>query len=165
MRSHPPPSTNKASPSASTAPRPHAAADSRTGPIVRNTGTARTANPTSPQSAATDQAIPLASARPQPWTVKAPIATNSAPQHTARVGRRPSSAGAITATTTGAHPTKTPGTAGSEVRSAASTAMLKPTIPTPASRARRTHCRAVSARNGARPPRPVSGTNKRQATA
>ncbi|PKV84435.1 hypothetical protein BX283_1955 [Streptomyces sp. TLI_146] len=64
---------------------------------------------------------------------------------------------------TGAHPTKTPGTAGSAVRSAASTAMLKPTIPTAETSASRPHCAPPRARSGAVPPRPSSGSSSRQA--
>ncbi|MGW6418069.1 hypothetical protein [Streptomyces sp. NPDC055055] len=90
-------------------------------------------NPTSPASAATDQPMPAPSVLPQPCTVNAPAATSSAPYNTAGAGLRPSVNGTSTATTTGAQPTSTPGTAGSAVRSAASTARLKPTIPTPAS--------------------------------
>ena len=89
--------------------------------------------------------MPAPSVRPQPWTVKAPAATSNAPYRTSRWGRRPSSRGTSTATTTGAQPTKTPGTAGSAVRSAASTARLKPTMPTAASSASRPHWRGVEA--------------------
>lgn len=67
------------------------------------------------------------------------------------------------ATATGAQPTKTPGTAGSALRSAAMTARLKPTMPTAASRARRAHWRAVSARSRALASLPVNGTSSRQA--
>lgn len=119
----------------STAAIPQTVADSSRGPSGRSTGTARTAKPTSPDSAHTEYAIPTPSVRPQPWTVKAPTATSDAPYRTGRCGRRPSRRGTTTATTTGAQPTKTPGTAGSAVCSAAITARLKPTMPTAASSA------------------------------
>ncbi len=69
----------------------------------------------------------------------------------------------MTATATGAQPTKTPGTAGSALRSAAMTARLKPTMPTAASRARRAHWHGVSARSRAVAPLPVNGRSSRQA--
>lgn len=147
----------------STAAIPHTVADSSRGPRGRSTGTARTAKPTSPASAQTEKAMPAPSVRPHPCVVRAPAATSSAPYRTARRGPRPSSSGTNTATTTGAHPTRTPGTAGSAVRSAAITARLKPTMPTAASSASRPHCRGVSARKAAPAPRWASGTSSRQA--
>lgn len=136
-RSHAVPSTSNPAAADSTAATPHTVADSSRGPRGRRTGTASTAKPTSPASAQTEKAIPVPSVRPHPWTVKAPKATSNAPYRTVRWGRRPSRAGTTTATTTGAHPTKTPGTAGSAERSAAITARLKPTMPTAARSARR----------------------------
>lgn len=138
-RSHPPPSTSRPIAADSAAASPHTVADSSRGPSGRRTGTARTAKPTSPASAQTEQAIPAPSVRPHPCTVNAPTATSDAPYSTGRRGRRPSRSGTRTATTTGAQPTRTPGTAGSAERSAASTARLKPTIPTAATSARRAH--------------------------
>lgn len=143
----------------------HTVADRSLGPSGRRTGTASTAKPTSPSKAKAEKAIPARSVRPQPCTVKAPAATSSAPYSTGRAGRRPSRSGTSTATTTGAQPTKTPGTAGSAVRSAASTARLKPTIPTAASSARRPHARPPSRRSGAVPPRPSSGRSSSRARA
>lgn len=163
-RSHAVPSRRSPVASDSAAATPHTVADSSRGPRGRSTGTARTAKPTSPASAPTEQAIPAASVRPQPWTVKAPTATSNAPYRTARWGRRPSSAGTTTATTTGAQPTKTPGTAGSAVRSAAMTAMLNATMPTAASSARRPQERGPSARSRAGAPRPARGRSSRQAS-
>ena len=139
IRSQAPPSASSPAAADSAAAIPQTVADSSRGPSGRRTGTARTAKPTSPASAHTEKAIPRPSARPHPWTVKAPTATSNAPYRGARWGRRPSSRGTRTATTTGAQPTKTPGTAGSALRSAASTARLKPTIPTAASSTSRTH--------------------------
>lgn len=138
-RSHPAPSRTTPVRAASTAATPHTVADSSRGPSGRRTGTASTANPTSPASAHAENAIPAPSVRPHPWTVNAPTATSEAPYSTAVRGRRPSRSGTRTATTTGAHPTKTPGTAGSALRSAAMTARLKPTMPTAARTARRAH--------------------------
>lgn len=138
-RSHAVPSMTSPAAADSTAATPHTVADSSRGSRGRSTGTASTAKPTSPASAQTEKAIPVPSARPHPWTVKAPKATSNAPYRTVRRGLRPSIAGTTTATTTGAHPTKTPGTAGSAERSAAITARLKPTMPTAARSARRSH--------------------------
>lgn len=139
VRSHAVPSTTSPTAADSVAAIAQTTADSSLGPSGRSTGTASTANPTSPASAHKEKAIPAPSARPQPCTVKAPTATSDAPYRTRRWGRRPSTRGTTTATTTGAQPTKTPGTAGSAERSAAITERLKPTMPTAASRARRTH--------------------------
>jgi len=163
IRSHAAPPVSAPATADSTAAIPQTVADSSRGPSGRRTGTARTAKPTSPASAPTEYAIPAASVRPHPWTVKAPTATRNAPYRTRRCGRRLSRRGTTTATTTGAQPTKTPGTAGSAVRSAAITARLKPTIPTAASNARRPHWRAASRRRGAVPPRPTSGRSRTQA--
>ncbi|GAP47389.1 uncharacterized protein SAZU_2126 [Streptomyces azureus] len=138
-RSHPAPSASSPAAADSSAATAHTVADSSRGPRGRSTGTASTANPTSPARAHTEKAMPAASVRPQPWTVQAPMATSNAPYSTARWGRRPSRRGTSTATTTGAQPTNTPGTAGSAVRSAAMTARLKPTMPTAASSTSRTH--------------------------
>ncbi len=102
----------------STAAIPHTVAESSLGPSGRTRGTAITAKPTSPSSAHTENAIPAASVLPQPCTVNAPAATSSAPYRTGLVGLREPSNGTSTATTTGAQPTNTPGTAGSAVRSA-----------------------------------------------
>ncbi len=164
LRSQAPPSTHSPTAADSTAATPHTVADSSRGPSGRSTGTANTAKPTSPASAQTEKAIPAPSVRPQPWTVNAPAATSDAPYRTVRRGRRPSDRGTRTATRTGAQPTNTPGTAGSAVRSAASTARLKPTMPTAASSASRSHCRAVRRRSGAVPPRPSSGSSSRKAS-
>ncbi|ALV38967.1 hypothetical protein AS200_37350 [Streptomyces sp. CdTB01] len=164
-RSHAVPSRSRPVAADSTAATPHTVADSSRGPSGRSTGTARTAKPTSPASAQTEKAIPAPSVRPHPWTVKAPTATSEAPYRTTRRGSRPSRSGTATATTTGAQPTKTPGTAGSAVRSAASTARLKPTMPTAARAARRAHRRSPSARSRGAAPRPASGTSSRQASA
>lgn len=142
-RSQAPPSATTPTAADSTAATAHTVADSSLGPSGRSTGTASTAKPTSPASAHTEKAMPAPSVRPHPWTVNAPAATSDAPWRTSRWGRRPASDGTRTATTTGAQPTKTPGTAGSAVRSAASTAMLKPTMPTAASSPSRAHWRAV----------------------
>ena len=138
-RSHAVPSRSSPATADSTAATAHTVADSSRGPRGRSTGTARTAKPTSPISAHTEKAMPAPSVRPQPWTVNAPTATSDAPYRTVRCGRRPSSRGTTTATTTGAQPTKTPGTAGSAVLSAAMTARLKPTMPTAARTTRRAH--------------------------
>lgn len=78
-RSHAPPSATTPSTAASRAPIPHAAVDSSFGPRGRSTGTATTAKPTSPASAHTEKAMPVASVRPHPWTAKAPTATIDAP--------------------------------------------------------------------------------------
>lgn len=139
VRSHAVPSTSSPVASDSSAATPHTVAESSLGPSGRSTGTARTANPTSPTRAQVEKKRPAPSVRPHPCTAKAPAATINAPYTTVRRGRRPSRTGTTTATTTGAHPTKTPGTAGSAVRSAAITARLKPTMPMPASSARRPH--------------------------
>ena len=162
-RNHAPPSTTTPTRADSTAATAHTVADSSRGPSGRSTGTASTAKPISPASAHTEKAMPAPSVRPQPWTVNAPAATSNAPCRTTRWGRRPSVSGTRTATATGAQPTKTPGTAGSAERSAASTAMLKPTMPTAASSPSRAHCRAVRRRSGAVPSRPSSGSSRRQA--
>lgn len=163
IRSQAPPPVSTPATADSTAAIPQTVAVSSRGPSGRTRGTARTAKPTSPTSAHTEYAIPAPSVRPQPWTVKAPTATSNDPYSTRRWGRRPSRRGTITATSIGAQPTKTPGTAGSAVRSAAITAMLKPTMPTAASSPRRPHRRGVSCRSGAAPPRPTSGSSSKQA--
>ncbi|GHH62223.1 hypothetical protein GCM10018775_78210 [Streptomyces umbrinus] len=163
VRSQARPSTITPATADSTAATAHTVADSSRGPSGRSTGTASTAKPTSPTSAHKEKAIPAPSARPHPWTAKAPQATSNAPYRTIRWGRRPSSRGTRTATTTGAQPTKTPGTAGSAERSAAITARLNPTMPTAASSASRAHWDAVNVRRGAAPPLPTSGRSSRQA--
>lgn len=165
LRSQEPPSTTIPTTAASSAAIPHTVQASSRGPSGRSTGTASTAKPTSPARAHTEKAIPATSVRPHPWTVRAPAATSNAPYSTARWGRTPLNRGTSTATTTGAHPTKTPGTAGSAERSAARTARLKPTMPTAASSASRPHWRGVSSRSGRRPPLPSSGRSSRHATA
>ena len=162
-RSHAVPSVSSPAAADSAAAMPHTVADSSRGPRGRRTGTASTANPTSPASAQAEKAIPVPSVRPHPCTVRAPQATSNAPYRTVRWGRRPSRSGTSTATTTGAHPTKTPGTAGSAERSAAITARLKPTMPTAASSARRSHWRGASSRSRAVAPLPTSGRSSRQA--
>ncbi|GGX68071.1 hypothetical protein GCM10010515_39630 [Streptomyces fructofermentans] len=139
VRSQDRPSSSRPATADSAAASPQTVADSSRGPSGRSTGTASTAKPTSPAAAHREKAIPVPSVRPHPWTTNAPAATSSAPLSTARRGRRPSSSGTSTATTTGAQPTKTPGTAGSAECSAAITARLKPTMPTAASSERRTH--------------------------
>lgn len=53
-RSHPPPSRTSPTAVDSTAASPHTVADSSRGPRGRSTGTASTANPTSPPSAHTE---------------------------------------------------------------------------------------------------------------
>lgn len=126
----------------------HTVAASSFGPSGRSTGTARTANPTSPASAPADQPMPARSVRPQPWTVNAPTATRPAAYKVVRDGRRRSRSGTRTPTTMGAQPTKTPGTAGSAVRSAARTERLKPTMPTAASRQSRSRWRPERLRSG-----------------
>jgi hypothetical protein len=123
-RSHAVPSKSRPTAADSTAATPHTTADSSRGPSGASTGGASTANVTSPASAHTENARPAPSVRPHPCTAKAPTATDSAPYSSACAGRRPSHNGTSTATTRGAHPTKTPGTAGSAVRSAARTAMF-----------------------------------------
>lgn len=133
-RRNPPPSITNPSSVDCTAAIAHTVAASSFGPSGRSTGTASTAKPVSPASAPTDQQIPARSVRPQPWTVNAPAATSPAAYKATRDGRRFSRRGTRTPTTMGAQPTKTPGTAGSAVRSAARIARLKPTIPTAASR-------------------------------
>lgn len=162
-RSHAVPSTNSPAAADSAAATPHTVADSSRGPSSRRTGTARTAKPTSPVSAQAEKAIPVPSVRPHPCTVKAPQATSDAPYRTVRRGARPSRSGTTTATTTGAQPTRTPGTAGSAVRSAAITDRLKPTMPTAASSARRSHRPGVSFRSRAAAPLPAGGRSSRQA--
>lgn len=162
-RSHPSPADSRPTAADSTAASPQTVAESSRGPSGRRTGTASTAKPTSPASAQSDQAMPAPSDRPHPCTVNAPTATSEAPYSTARRGRRPAANGTTTATTTGAQPTRTPGTAGSAERSADSTATLKPTMPTAASRASRTHARPVSARSRAPAPAPATGASSRQA--
>lgn len=159
LRSHAVPSRRSPATAASTAATAQTVADSSRGPRARSTGTASTAKPTSPASAHAEKAIPAPSVRPQPWTAKAPRATSDAPRNTPGRGRRCSSSGTRTATSTGAQPTKTPGTAGSAVRSAAMTTRLKPTMPTAASSARRIHCRGSSARSRAAAPRTARGTS------
>lgn len=89
-RSHAAPSASIPATADSTAAIPQTVADSSRGPSGRRTGTARTAKPTSPASAHAAYAIPAASVRPHPWTVKAPSATSNAPCSTPRCGRRPS---------------------------------------------------------------------------
>lgn len=162
-RSHAVPSSRSPTTADSTAASPHTVADSSRGPSTRSPGTARTANPTSPASAQPEKASPAASVRPHPWTVKAPRATSDAPYSTRRRGRRPARSGTRTATITGAQPTKTPGTAGSALRSAAMTARLKPTMPMAASAASRTHWRAAGVRSRPAASTPTSGTRSRQA--
>lgn len=163
-RSHRGPAVSRPTAADSTAASPHTVADSSRGPSGRRTGTASTAKPTSPASAQTDQAMPAPSDGPHPCTVNAPTATSEDPYSTARRGRRRAASGTTTATTTGAQPTRTPGTAGSAERSAHSTARLNPTIPTAARRARRAHARPVSARSRAADPAPVRGASSRQAS-
>lgn len=126
----------------------HTVAASSFGPSGRSTGTASTAKPVSPASAPTDQQMPARSVRPQPWIVNAPAATSPAAYKVGRDGRRFSRRGTSTPTTMGAQPTKTPGTAGSAVRSAARIARLKPTMPTAASRPSRIQWRPVRLRSG-----------------
>ncbi|GAQ71268.1 hypothetical protein T45_03010 [Streptomyces turgidiscabies] len=162
-RSQPAPSRTNPASADSAAARPHTVADISRGPRGRTKGTASIAKPTSPASAHPENARPTPSVRPHPWTAKAPTATVNAPYSTVRCGLRPSSRGTRTATTTGAQPTNTPGTAGSALCSAAMTARLKPTIPTAASSARRIHWRALSVRSAAPPPRPTRGRSSRQA--
>jgi hypothetical protein len=162
-RSHAVPSSRRPAAADSSAARPHTVADSSRGSSGRSTGTARTAKPTSPASAHPEKAIPTASVRPQPCTVQAPTATSDAPYRTVRRARRPSRSGTTIATTTGAQPTKTPGTAGSAVRSAAITARLKPTMPIAASNARRAHWRGASDFRRAVAPGPASGASSAHA--
>ncbi len=73
------PSTTTPTTAASSAAIAHTTQDSSRGPSGRSTGTASTAKPTSPARAHTEKAIPAASVRPHPWTVKAPAATSNAP--------------------------------------------------------------------------------------
>ncbi len=146
-RRNEPPSSTAPSRADSTAATAHTVAESSFGPSGRRTGTARTAKPTSPASAPTENSTPVASVRPQPWTANAPAATSPAAYSVVRAGRRRSSSGTRTPPTIGAQPTKTPGTAGSADCSAARTARLKPTMPTAASSATRPHCRAVRRRS------------------
>lgn len=163
IRRNPPPSSRTPRSAASSAAMQQTVADSSFGPSGRSTGTASTANPTSPASAPTENRIPARSVRPQPWTVKAPAATSPAAYRTARDGRRPSSTGTRTPTTMGAQPTRTPGIAGSADCPAASTARLNPTMPTAARRVSLPHWRRVRVRSGARPERPFrrsSGTSR-----
>ncbi len=150
-RRNAPPSISRPSSADCTAAMAHTVAASSFGPSGRSTGMARTAKPTSPASAPTDQKRPAGSVRPHPWTVNAPAATRAAAYNVTREGRRSSRRGTSTPTTMGAQPTNTPGTAGSAVCSAARTARLKPTIPTAASRPRRAHWRAERLRSGAAP--------------
>lgn len=63
----------------SRAATPQTVQDSSFGPRGRSTGTARTAKPTSPMRAPTENRRPAVSVRPQPWTVNAPAATSNAP--------------------------------------------------------------------------------------
>lgn len=63
----------------SRAATPQTVQDSSFGPRGRSTGTARTAKPTSPMRAPTENRRPAVSVRPQPWTVNAPTATSNAP--------------------------------------------------------------------------------------
>ncbi len=146
-RRNEPPSITTPSSAASTAATPHTVAESSFAPSGRSTGTARTAKPTSPPSAPTENSMPARSVRPQPWTVNAPAATSPAAYSVRRVGRRRSSSGTSTPTTMGAQPTRTPGTAGSADCSAARTARLNPTMPTAASSAIRPHWRRVRRRS------------------
>lgn len=162
-RTNPPPSTASPTTVDSTAATPQTVADSSRGPSGRSTGTASTAKPTSPTSAPAEKAMPSRSVRPQPCTVKAPAATRAAPISTGLVGRLPATSGTSTATTTGAQPTKTPGTAGSALRSAARTARLKPTMPTTEIRAMRPHWAGESVRRTRVDPRSSSGSSSRQA--
>lgn len=78
-RSQPAPSPRTPATADWSAAMPHTVVDSSRGPSGRRTGTARTAKPTSPSSAHTENAMPAPSVRPQPWTVKAPAATSDAP--------------------------------------------------------------------------------------
>jgi hypothetical protein len=78
-RSHAVSSRTSPAVAASTAATPHTVADNSRGPSGRSTGTASTANPTSPASAHPEKAIPTPSVRPHPWTVQAPRATSDAP--------------------------------------------------------------------------------------
>jgi hypothetical protein len=84
VRSQARPSTISPATADSTAAIPHTVAARSRGPSGRSTGTARTANPTSPMRAHTEKAIPAPSVRPQPWMVKAPPATSNAPYRTRR---------------------------------------------------------------------------------
>lgn len=142
------PSSTRPSSADCTAAIAQTVAASSFGPSGLSTGTASTAKPTSPASAPTDQQTPAGSVWPQPWTVNAPAATSPAAYKVVREGRRLSRRGTRTPTTMGAQPTKTPGTAGSAVRSAARIARLKPTMPTAASRPSRSHRRPESLRSG-----------------
>ncbi len=148
-RRNEPPSSSSPSSADSTAATPQTVAERSFGPSGRRTGTARTAKPTSPASAPTENSTPARSVRPQPWTANAPTATRPAAYSVTRDGRRPSRSGTSTPTTIGAQPTKTPGTAGSAVCSAVRTARLNPTMPTAASRAIRPHWRRVRRRSRA----------------
>lgn len=64
--SQPPPSTTTPMTADSTAAIPHTVADRSFGPSGRRTGTASTANPTSPASAPTEKTMPTVSVRPHP---------------------------------------------------------------------------------------------------
>ncbi len=77
--SHPVPSARRPAAADSSAAIAHTTADSSRGPSGRSTGTASTANPTSPASAHTEKARPAPSVRPQPCTPQAPTATSNAP--------------------------------------------------------------------------------------
>ncbi len=60
------PSISRPSSADSTAATPQTVAESSFGPRGRSTGTARTAKPTSPASAPTENSTPARSVRPQP---------------------------------------------------------------------------------------------------
>ena len=77
--SMPEPSSTAPAAADSRAAIPQTVQDSSFGPSGRSTGTARTAKPTSPKRAPTENRSPAASVRPQPWTVNAPTATSNAP--------------------------------------------------------------------------------------
>lgn len=81
-RSHAVPSRRSPATAASPAATAQTVADNSRGPRGRSTGTASTANPTSPASAHTEKARPVPSVRPQPCTAKAPRATSDAPRRT-----------------------------------------------------------------------------------
>lgn len=66
IRSHAPRPVITPTSADSAAATAHTVADSSRGPSGRSTGTASTAKPTSPASAAREQAIPAASVRPHP---------------------------------------------------------------------------------------------------
>ncbi len=147
----------------STAATAHAAADSSFGRSGRSTGTASTDESDLADERGDGPADSGRVGTPPPLHREGTGGDQQGAVHDGPGGAAAVQRGTSTATTTGAQPTKTPGTAGSAVRSAARTARLKPTMPTAASRASLPHRWPVRPRSLAAAPRPTRSDSSRQA--